>query len=507
MSKVTLTNLTNVDNNQSIVTKVNNNNTAITNAIENTISRDGTSPNQMNADLDMNSNRILNLPEPVTLTEPARLLDVNNLTGGGTINVLNNIPVGGTSEQVLTKNSSTDFDTSWQMPQVSPILCTATYAIPAGFATYTLTPVAGQIPIIVADGLRLRFVPTDTSFGGQTSVVVNGITYPLRDPDSYGFVEWGDIPKNTPITIEYVSSRNLFVIASTPVSYQQAIYPHGPNLQVDQSLPGRIHFGVFGAGAAGVLVLNPLTNQFRICRFFGTAQDLFNNTAYVGGIANQSLANNTFYYVYCFNPDGGNETDLRLDFYPAAPGNQPASSEEGFQIKSGDRTRTFIGHVYVRNNSVQFLGSGTTGVQILGHTVNGNPWVIPIQTNTISYSQTNTGVYESITNARASVVLSATSFLPNFVCSATCQNSSADADCFLRLSFSGVSIDGSGNVSPFSGVSDECAGTVPKINGYTTLVSKLGQAFADGYIEVVPQVKISAGTGTWTANMLADTWV
>lgn len=48
------------------------NNTAIEQAFENTLSRDGTAPNEMNAVLDMNNNRIINLPEPQSDGEPLR---------------------------------------------------------------------------------------------------------------------------------------------------------------------------------------------------------------------------------------------------------------------------------------------------------------------------------------------------------------------------------------------------------------------------------------------------
>lgn len=46
------------------------------------LSRVGTAPNYMEAALDMNSNRILNLPEPVSGLEPMRLQDHTALTGG-----------------------------------------------------------------------------------------------------------------------------------------------------------------------------------------------------------------------------------------------------------------------------------------------------------------------------------------------------------------------------------------------------------------------------------------
>lgn len=50
--------------------------TEIETAFDNTLSRDGSSPNQMNATLDMNSNRIVNLPSPLSSTEPVRLIDL-----------------------------------------------------------------------------------------------------------------------------------------------------------------------------------------------------------------------------------------------------------------------------------------------------------------------------------------------------------------------------------------------------------------------------------------------
>lgn len=50
--------------------------TEIEAAFDNTLSRNGSSPNQMSANLDMNSNRILNLPQPLVGTEPVRLQDL-----------------------------------------------------------------------------------------------------------------------------------------------------------------------------------------------------------------------------------------------------------------------------------------------------------------------------------------------------------------------------------------------------------------------------------------------
>lgn len=73
MSKITLQNLTSGFNS---TTKINANNAAIATAFDNTLSRDGTSPNTMLSDLDMNSHHILNLPAPSASTDAARWQDV-----------------------------------------------------------------------------------------------------------------------------------------------------------------------------------------------------------------------------------------------------------------------------------------------------------------------------------------------------------------------------------------------------------------------------------------------
>lgn len=72
MAKLTLDDLANLENENSAVSTINSNNSAIETALENTLSRDGTSPNTMGASLDMNNNRILNLPEAASDNEPVR---------------------------------------------------------------------------------------------------------------------------------------------------------------------------------------------------------------------------------------------------------------------------------------------------------------------------------------------------------------------------------------------------------------------------------------------------
>lgn len=109
MTKITLTDLVNLQNETTAVNAINNNNATLETASDNTLSRDGTAPNQMLAALDMNSNRIVNLPSAITLSEPLTMGQASQLANGSVVTV-NNLPTGGTTGQALKKNSNTDFD-------------------------------------------------------------------------------------------------------------------------------------------------------------------------------------------------------------------------------------------------------------------------------------------------------------------------------------------------------------------------------------------------------------
>jgi hypothetical protein len=63
-------------------TKLNDNFDTIQAGFENTLSRDGTGPNQMLAQLDMNNNRIINAPAPTEPTDLVRLIDIPGIEAG-----------------------------------------------------------------------------------------------------------------------------------------------------------------------------------------------------------------------------------------------------------------------------------------------------------------------------------------------------------------------------------------------------------------------------------------
>lgn len=110
MSKIILNNVGDLTQATTAAAIINANSSVIESGMDNTLSRDGSSPNQMQANIDMNSNRVLNLPSPLTSSEPLRLLDLNSFVGGGTIT---NIPAGGATGTVLAKTSGSDYAVGW----------------------------------------------------------------------------------------------------------------------------------------------------------------------------------------------------------------------------------------------------------------------------------------------------------------------------------------------------------------------------------------------------------
>src|SRR5678815_4022447 len=82
MTKINLQDVANLNNQQSAVSEINRNSALIESKSDTFLSRTGTAPNFMLADLDMNSHRILNLPSPQASTEPLRKRDLTDFVGG-----------------------------------------------------------------------------------------------------------------------------------------------------------------------------------------------------------------------------------------------------------------------------------------------------------------------------------------------------------------------------------------------------------------------------------------
>jgi hypothetical protein len=101
--KLTTSDLASLTNEASALSTINNNNALIEAALENTLSRDGTSPNTMTASLDMNSQRIINLPTPGSDNDAARKIDIDNAILGDYSGQI----INGTANQITASTVGT----------------------------------------------------------------------------------------------------------------------------------------------------------------------------------------------------------------------------------------------------------------------------------------------------------------------------------------------------------------------------------------------------------------
>lgn len=136
-------------------------------AIQDTLSRLGDTPNEMEANLDMNSNRVYNLPEPVNDSEAVRLQDLREALESITDLVCVQISgdMGSVSE---TPGLFVDFGSI-----ANPALCFQDY----GFLPAVLTPVTKIFETTIGDVSPSGIVSLDFEYPldiDALDVILNG---------------------------------------------------------------------------------------------------------------------------------------------------------------------------------------------------------------------------------------------------------------------------------------------------------------------------------------------
>lgn len=213
MTKIILNNVVNLSDNPTAINSINNNSATIVAAIDNTLSRDGTSPNVMNASLDMNSNAILNLPAALSPTSPLRLQDLTTFIGGGTVNTI--LPVGGTTGQALTKTSNTDYAVGWA--NSGGTVTSVGLSLPADF---TIT----NSPVTTTGTLTGAWATTPTGTGAVVRATSPTLVTPVLGTPASGVatnltgtasgLTAGTVTTNANLTGVITSSGNATSIAS-----------------------------------------------------------------------------------------------------------------------------------------------------------------------------------------------------------------------------------------------------------------------------------------------------
>lgn len=233
MSKITLTDLVNLENQTTAVNAINTNNSVIELAFDNTLSLDGTAPNQMQANFDMNSHRILNLPEPVSQSEPIRLQDITSLTTTGVVEIANNTVAGNFSGSTATPTGVAVTGTGSVALAISPAF-TGTPTAPTATGGTNTTQIAttafvanavsgSSSPTITPQG-RLSLVtgvPVMTSNqAGATTVYFmpyGGNYIPLYNGSSYTVTTFAELSQTTadatksPAAVTLNSNYDMFV--------------------------------------------------------------------------------------------------------------------------------------------------------------------------------------------------------------------------------------------------------------------------------------------------------
>lgn len=164
MSKVTLTDLSNLQNENTAVNAINSNNATLETAFDNTLSRNGAQPNQMNAGLDMNSRQILNLPPPGDIFQPIRLKDFNDYLA--TLpTVINTVRAG----SILDYGASIGASAAVNTTAINAALAANNYVyVPSGtYAINTINIVHGNTAL-VGDGPGLSIF---TSANTNTAMI------------------------------------------------------------------------------------------------------------------------------------------------------------------------------------------------------------------------------------------------------------------------------------------------------------------------------------------------
>lgn len=251
-----------------------------------------------------------------------------------------------------------------------------------------------------------------------------------------------------------------------------------------------------GNDGGNILVQSATTGEYMPVSLgpAGRNQECFNNTAYVKGVPNQSLAPNTLYSVYLRNFDG-TEDGSRLDFWPTFEGFNPTIDPNGLYV--GNTGGINIGLMYLGQ-----LWSGDSNISTLiapsmhmrqpcySHF---NPWTFGFQTDVLQSNAFTSGMSGPQPAPTILTVTEGISESPSFSGLLNFYGNDPSTIGGLVtycLEVSGTSIDG-----PWSVRSPIQYHTITKDNAWVTLVANWNSAPPIGVYTARPVISYS-GSGS-----------
>jgi len=388
--------------------------------------------------------------------------------------------------------------------------CKATYAVDQAthHGQYTLATI-DLSPTALQDGMQFRFVAPATAATGIIDISITGLIGFKRLVSSDGAnATFSDVSKGEPVTVEYVASMDRFV-PMRPLRSQ--VLAQDGSLDINSAgqgggdTIGAVTVQPYGQGT--IVLFNTATQSYWMCRLSsgGFVQNLFDKSAYVNGVPKQSLAPNTFHYMYLFNYDPTNSFRIALDFVPvtiASPTKSfPTRCPLGFDVSNTDPSRRFAGMLYTLNGGVGFVGSGNAP-QLLVHSF-FNSTSLPLQSGDIAVNPTPDGNFHDVPDAAISICFSAITQLPIWTCAARYQNANGAVQGRMQLKISGVAVaDGVAQpINAISPMSAACGDTAIQ----TSLYCQFAAALPDGFVTATPQVE-GVGGPAFFVNSMCDSW-
>lgn len=207
-------------------------------------------PNEMNNTLDMNSNRILNLPEPASLTEPVRLQELQDFTAGTTNSTLIKFTPTGTIAANNVQSAIVEVDTDAKTRE----------AVITDRALYRTNP----------DGKpNTMLIPLD--MGSQR---INNLAAPVANNDAARLIDVVNATSgNTPANLSAFTPYSWLTATNVQAALQQV-----PDTLIAGSGSTRVSFNIGANGVDRTLYATILDHGFNVKHYGAVGNGVTNDT-------------------------------------------------------------------------------------------------------------------------------------------------------------------------------------------------------------------------------------